>query len=174
MIIGVISDSHDNIYALRNVLRSLVEKGVEEIIHLGDIISPFTVKLMYELLRDSKIPVTAIKGNNDGDIHLLTSLFNKYEWVFKTEPSVITIENRKLLILHGFDGADFTDGVSHALATSLDVDAVLYGHTHRPVLKQIDGKLILNPGEVCGYLTGMITYSTLDLSTMKAEIFEYK
>lgn len=173
MIIGVISDSHDNIHALRNVLKSLIEIGVEQIIHLGDIISPFTVKLMYEILVDKKIPVIAVKGNNDGDLYLLTNLFNQYGWVFRTEPFTISIKGRRLLLIHGFDGPEFTDEIVHVLATSPGIDAVLYGHTHKPILKYISNKLILNPGETCGYLTGRVTYAALDLNTMKAEIFEY-
>ncbi|MEM1740896.1 MAG: metallophosphoesterase [Desulfurococcaceae archaeon] len=168
MIIGVISDSHDNIYALKKVIERLLKHGVKSVIHLGDIISPFSVKLLKDELKE--IPVIAVRGNNDGDIYQLTAMFTRYGWVFKPDPGIIEIDQRKILLLHGYGGTNDTLTFVNSLAKSLNVDFVLYGHTHKPVIEEINGKIILNPGEVCGYLTGKTSYAILDLEKNKAEI----
>jgi len=169
MVIGVISDSHDNIHALKRVLIRLVEHGVSVVFHLGDIISPFTVKLAKEVLGDVKL--VAVKGNNDGDVYQLSALFAQYGWVFKPEPSIVELDGRKVLILHGYSGVNETLLMVNALARSLDVELILYGHTHRVAVDRVNGKLVLNPGEVCGYLTGKVSYAIPDLDKLRAEVF---
>jgi putative phosphoesterase len=72
--------------------------------------------------------------------------------------------------MHGYSGVENTVRLAKALIGSLDVDAVLYGHTHEFVVEKINGKLLLNPGEVCGYLTNKSTYALLDIDSLKAEI----
>lgn len=168
MLVGVISDSHDHIKALQDTIKALLQHRVELVIHLGDIISPFVVKQLKESLRD--IPLIAVKGNNDGDVYQLTRLFSSYGWMFYSEPTIVELKNRRLLIMHGYGGVEQTETLARGLLNSLDVNAVLFGHTHRVVIEKRNGKLLLNPGEVCGYLTGEKSYALLDIDTMGAEI----
>lgn len=168
MLIGVISDSHDNIYALRKALNLLVDQGVELVIHLGDIVSPFTVKLMKDILRD--IDVIVVKGNNDGDLIQLNNLFTKYKWILKLEPGLIEVDNRKLYLLHGYGSVEETIESVNKLVESVKTDIILYGHTHRYSLEEVNGKLVVNPGEICGYLTGTVSFATIDLKTLKTNI----
>ncbi|MEM4762919.1 MAG: YfcE family phosphodiesterase, partial [Desulfurococcaceae archaeon] len=88
----------------------------------------------------------------------------------KPDPGIIEIDQRKILLLHGYGGTNDTLTFVNSLAKSLNVDFVLYGHTHKPAIEEINGKIILNPGEVCGYLTGRTSYAILDLEKNKAEI----
>lgn len=168
MIIGVISDSHDNVHALQDVLKKLIEHRVEMIIHLGDIISPFTVKLIKDVV--GQIPVMAVRGNNDGDVYQLTTLFNRFGWTFLPEPSIIEVFGRRLLLLHGYGSVEDTRRIVYALARSVDVNAIFYGHTHLIDFERLNGKLVLNPGEVCGYLTERRSYALVDLRTLKSEV----
>lgn len=172
MIIGVISDSHDNLYALEQTLQRLLEHRVELVVHLGDIISPFTARFMKKVLGDTK--VLAVKGNNDGDLYQLLTLFTQYGWVLKVEPSVVELYGRKVLLLHGYGNVDETLSFVNAFIRSLEIDVVLYGHTHHASVKNINGKLVLNPGEVCGYLSGNVSYAIVDLKSLKAEIIFLK
>jgi hypothetical protein len=50
-------------------------------------------------------------------------------------------------------------------------DVVVRGHTHRAEIVK-SGALIVNPGEVCGYLTGKQTVALLDVPSLRAEIVE--
>jgi predicted phosphodiesterase len=70
MQIGIISDTHDH---HRNVIRAVEifnERGVEYVLHAGDIVAPFTAKPFAEL-RDAKF--IAVFGNNDGEKLFLKS-----------------------------------------------------------------------------------------------------
>ncbi|WP_342788379.1 metallophosphoesterase [Desulfurococcus sp.] len=170
MIIGVLSDTHDNIHATRRILRRLSNHNVELIIHLGDIVSPFTLKAVREEIGNIKLII--VKGNNDGDVYLLNKLSSSYGWMFYSEPTILEIEGRRIFIMHGYGDASTTEKIVDALAKSIDTDILLYGHTHIARSKHINGKLVLNPGEACGYITGRHTYGIIDITTLNTEIFE--
>jgi len=169
LLLGVVSDTHDNIFSTERIVRELLDHGVNAIIHLGDIVSPFTVKMMKNLVGDVK--VIAVKGNNDGDVYLLTTLFRNYGWFFSQEPLIYEIDGRRLFLLHGMSDASFTVEVARALAKSLRVDAVLYGHTHQPHQENVNGVVLFNPGEGCGYLTGKVSYGVVDTASMETKIY---
>ncbi len=59
-----------------------------------------------------------------------------------------------------------------ALAESGKFDIILSGHTHNMVNRKENGVLIINPGELCGYLTNKSTFAIIDTETMNAEIIE--
>ena len=59
-----------------------------------------------------------------------------------------------------------------ALANSGKFDIILSGHTHTMVNKKHNDVLIVNPGELCGYLTNKPTFAIIDTDTMNAEIVE--
>lgn len=166
--IGVISDSHDNIGNLREVLINLRDEKIDLLIHLGDIISPFTLRIIRELLGDTRVII--VRGNNDGDIYQLTNLSMKYNWVFRSEPGIVDVNGRRAFIMHGYGSIDETTSLVNALKYSMDVDLILYGHTHRYHVEKLVDKLVLNPGEVCGYLTNKATYALIDLDSMRADI----
>jgi putative phosphoesterase len=170
LIIGVLSDTHDNLPNLRKVLGEFNELGVKTVIHLGDFISPFTVRLMREELKNAR--VIGILGNNDGDILQLTKLFAEAGWELYSGVKTIELSGRRIALLHGYGSVSETESLARNLARSLDVDAVLFGHTHRPLVEKTGGRLILNPGEACGYLTNKATFAIVDLSTLEVSILE--
>ena len=60
--IGIISDTHDNVPNILNALEVFKKKKVSFVLHLGDIIAPATVKYF------SGLNIKFIKGNCDGDV----------------------------------------------------------------------------------------------------------
>jgi len=59
------------------------------------------------------------------------------------------------------------------LAESGKFDVVVYGHTHNAdIRKASSGCLIINPGEVCGWLTGKPTVAILNTETMEVKLME--
>jgi len=42
MIIGIISDTHDNIYLIDEVINQLNKREINLVLHAGDYVSPFT------------------------------------------------------------------------------------------------------------------------------------
>ncbi|MBO3768137.1 MAG: metallophosphoesterase [Thermoproteota archaeon] len=165
MKIGVISDSHDNLPMIRRAVSRLnSEERLEYVFHAGDIISPFAAKEFLSL----KYPVFFTFGNNDGERLMLKDILvssskGKLLWPKIT----IELEKYKIALLHGED-----ESVVEALAKSGIYDVVIYGHWHKVVSRLVNNTLIINPGELCGYLTGKSTLAIVDLETKSAEILE--
>ncbi len=158
MLIGVIADTHDNQPMTRRAIEFFNGKHIDYMIHAGDFTSPFTVKLF----KDLRCRYSGIFGNNDGDKLLLQE---RSEGNIKNAPLVLTLAGKKIVVIHEHH-------IVEALAGSGHFDAVIYGHTHEPVIKKIKNSLLLNPGEVCGWLYGKPTAALLDLEKMEAEIQE--
>jgi putative phosphoesterase len=156
MIAGIISDTHDHLDNLRAALRIFEDRKVEHIIHAGDFSSPFTWRVM----KHFQGGFTGVFGNNDGERVLLKKLYQERIY---TQPYKFTLEGRKVVVMHEPDVVD-------DLAESGHFDLVIYGHTHEPVIKKVNNTLIVNPGEVCGWLYGKPTAAVIDLENMEAEI----
>lgn len=156
MILGIISDTHDHLDNLRKVLDIFTARNVGHIIHAGDYTSPFT----WRVLKQFKGDFTGIFGNNDGERVLLKE---KYKGRIYTQPYTFTLDGRKIVVMHEPDVVD-------ALADSGHFDLVVYGHTHEPVVKRVNDTLVVNPGEVSGWLYGKPTAAVVDLESMRAEI----
>ena len=75
---------------------------------------------------------------------------------------MLTLDNKKIVVVHEHHTVN-------ALADSGHFDVVVYGHTHEPLVKR-NASLLINPGEVCGWLYGKPTAAILDLNKMDAEI----
>lgn len=125
MRIGLISDTHG---LLRNeVLEHFT--GVDLILHAGDV-GPA------EILTDlgTLAPVRAVFGNTDS-----------YE-IRDLAPAQLELElaGWKLLLTHGHElGAPKPETLVKAYPGR---QVIVYGHTHQPLVQQLDGVLVINPG----------------------------
>jgi len=102
----VISDTHDNLEAVDSLLQCIKKKKIpyDLVVHLGDIISPFTLR---KLVNDFEGRLIAIFGNNDGDRSLLKSILPDI-----TDPPVEKdLDGKLVLLLHGFKSSDMTEFV---------------------------------------------------------------
>ena len=123
MKIGVISDTH-------GLLRPEVApalRGVERILHLGDVGRPSVLHALEQIA-----PVTAIRGNVDregpcGEL---------------PETEVVLIADRYVYMLHDLK-------TLHLDPAAGRFAAVLFGHTHVPNYDRRKGVLYFNPGS-CG------------------------
>ena len=160
MIVGIISDTHDNLDNLAKAVEIFHSRNVEHIIHAGDYTSPFT----WRILKHFKGDFTGIFGNNDGEKVLLKKLSKDR---IHTQPYIFSLHERKIVVMHEPDVVD-------ALADSGHFDLVVFGHTHEPVIKMVNKTLVVNPGEVCGWLYKKPTVAIVNLVNMEAEIIEIK
>jgi len=158
MLIGIISDTHDNMPALHRAVEILTLQRVEHVIHAGDFCSPFT----FRALKHLKCGFTAIYGNNDGERVLLQQLSNSR--IF-TQPHIIELAGKKIVLMHEHQVVD-------ALADSSHFDLIVYGHTHTADIRKKGNTLIVNPGELSGWLYGKSTMAIADLSSLSAELIE--
>jgi uncharacterized protein len=136
MKIGVVSDTHLPRFgrelprALRDGLR---DERVEQILHLGDMTDPMVPGLFERIA-----PFDGVAGNNDG--RELEQRFGRRR--------IVEAGGKRFGLVHGDQGlARTTPERARNSFDSGDVDAILFGHSHMPLLERSpDGRLLLNPG----------------------------
>jgi hypothetical protein len=160
MKVGIISDTHDNLDAIKKAVEFFNYEKVELVLHAGDYIAPFTAKIFSEL----GVEIIGIYGNNDGEKLGLRKAYERIAEIHDYAHEV-KIDKKKLLITHYPDTVDALLGY---------YDVVIYGHTHKVDYRKKNGKIILNPGECCGYLSGRKTVAILDTERMEVVIKELK
>ena len=156
MLIGVMSDTHDRLPTIDAGLALFSERKVEAVIHAGDFVAPFAVR---RLLRHSG-PLHVVYGNNDGERSGLLELMPQVQ----DGPLFVELGGRNILIHHFIDWCKQDDIES--------ADIIITGHTHEVVNRFDRGKLFLNPGECCGWVTGRCTVAVLDIDGPSAEVCE--
>lgn len=125
MKIGIISDTH-------GLLRAQVFDvfaGVEHILHAGDV---GDADILTEL--EAIAPVTAVWGNVDG-----MDLRGRVPEVARLELGGV-----RIAMLHGMQLGSPTP--EKAAAAHPDTGLVIFGHSHRPLVRQVGTVLAVNPG----------------------------
>lgn len=146
--IGVIADTHIP-QRLKRLPPSLPAalRGVDLILHAGDLNKP---RVLDEL--SAIAPALAVRGNAD--------LFGSG----LPARRIVEIGGRRIGLTHGHGGwlhylwrkwldvfeynVDIYTRAAYAAFKNDRVDAVVFGHTHRPCQGRIDGVLMFNPGPV--------------------------
>jgi uncharacterized protein len=144
------SDSHDNLRAIKNAVNFFNEEQVDLVFHAGDLISPFTAQEFRKL----EAPFIAIFGNNDGERDGLKEAYK--DICYLNDFQEITVDKRQMAIIHGTNQA-----LVESLSCCRKYDVVIRGHTHQVGIENKDS-LVINPGETCGYLTGDKTVVLLE------------
>jgi len=155
--VAVVSDTHDNLPKVEEFIKRVNSQGVELVIHCGDFVSPFTVKLLVSELRCDFIGVF---GNNDGET---AGLLKVSGGVIEKPPVAKLIGGSRFAVMH-------EPLFIESLAKSGDFDYVIYGHTHQVDVRVVNGCQVVNPGELCGYLTGRSSFAILELAQSTVEI----
>jgi len=159
MKLGVISDSHDNLDAIALALNVFEKEDVEAILHAGDITSPFTARA----LGNAGKKVYAVFGNCDGEKLGLKQAFSEIGGEICEDLIDYEFDGRSIFMTH-------KDSIAIPVSASGHFDIVIYGHTHRHVVKKVKDKLLLNPGELSGWVTHQKTLAILDLDKLDAKI----
>ncbi len=161
MLIGILSDSHDNVPYLNKAVEIFNQRQVRLVLHAGDFVSGFTSKPFSNL----KCKFRGVFGNNDGDKLFLKDKFKNigeiYEGIYED-----VIDDKRIILFH-------RETLVEELAQSGKYDIIIYGHTHKVDLRE-GNPFIINPGECGGWITGKSTIAVLDTEKMKAEIIELK
>jgi len=169
LLIGVISDTHDNKENILKAVDRLNEKNVDALIHCGDYCSPFVKKWFNNLNNTIKEKFFGVFGNNDGDhVFLRQNLGSICNLVENGYELVLELDGKQIYASHMPK-----EKTLNALINSGVFDIVVSGHTHSVIQKKHNnGVLQVNPGECCGYLTGNATFAIINTKTMEAEIID--
>jgi putative phosphoesterase len=148
MLIAVVSDSHDALPAIDKALVAIREAQPDLILHAGDIISPFAAKRFAE----TGIPIRAVFGNNDGE---KAGLHRVIPGICEP-PLLVEADGLRLVVVHSLDQLPESMG---------GIDVVVSGHTHKVAVTTENRITFINPGELCGYLSGRCTFGFIDTGT---------
>lgn len=153
MLIGIVSDTHDNMANFKKALEWLKEEGAGLVLHCGDIQSQETIGEAGKIFSQVKF----VRGNADFDLPEIP------DW------QEIEAGGKKIAFVH-------FPAEAKNLAQSGKYDLVFYGHTHRPCLARQslgDGGagecLLINPGELAGQFNKP-TFALYDTDTGKLEL----
>jgi putative phosphoesterase len=98
MLIGAISDTHDNLPLIEKAVQALNEQKVGLVLHAGDYVAGFVVPKLAKL----NCPLIGVFGNNDGDHELLKKRFSETaNCTIHDRFTQITIESYRIALLHG-------------------------------------------------------------------------
>jgi putative phosphoesterase len=169
MKIAVISDTHDHKDNILKVVSIINERNVDAVIHCGDFIAPFVRRWFNELKDSIKKNFYGVFGNNDGEkLYLKQNLGQICEFAQNGNELILELGGKKIFASHMPRNETIK-----ALSNSGNFDIILSGHTHYLSNEKLDnGILVVNPGEVCGYLTGKATFAIIDTDKMESEIIE--
>jgi putative phosphoesterase len=160
MLIGAMSDTHDRLDAVNKAIRFFNSQEVTDVLHAGDLVSPFVVPLFSRL----KAKLHFVWGNNEGDHDFIKVRLADIGVEPLGDFALLQLGGKKIALLHGTH-----EELVDSLVKSGAYDMVVRGHNHRAEI--IEGQtLVVNPGEVCGYLTGRQTVALIDLDKMQAQI----
>ncbi len=142
-----VADTHDNLNAISDMIEALKKERFEFIVHAGDIVAPFSMKALAKI--DKKFYIAF--GNNDGERRILTKIADDNGWVIGD-----IVEFPGGVVYHG------TDGRIVEILKRTDHKYLVLGHTHEAKVERMGEKVLINPGEVCGYLTGRRTFAIVE------------
>jgi uncharacterized protein len=151
MKIGVISDTHGLLRP--QVLTTLREAKVEQILHAGDIGTEEVLSALQTVA-----PTTAVRGNTDHQPWSATM----------PRDHLVEIAGRTLYLIHELARIALDPAAAR-------VDVVVFGHTHEPLLEQRGDVLYLNPGSAGpGRFSLPVTLAllTLDQREVSARLVE--
>jgi len=158
MLLGIISDSHENMPLIKKAVELLNERNADLVLHAGDLISPISAKEFEKL----KCRMVAVFGNNDGEKKMWRERIKNFGEIHDA-PFKLVAGGKKILLMHSPDDLK-------KLAESQKYDVIIYGHTHKPDIHSFGKTLVVNPGELGGWLYGKSTMGLLNIPELKAEI----
>jgi len=160
MLIGLMSDTHNNrsnMRYARDILRTL---GIKTLLHAGDLISA-------ELLEELKeFSVFLSFGNGDDPLMISSKAKRVSERFVCDEMLDLSLAGKRIFMIHG----DHRTEQEKRIASG-DYDFVLHGHTHRFRDERIGSTRVINPGALGGRFVGERSFATLDL--VKNELQRY-
>ena len=132
MRVGVISDTHIKTDEELNLLREISHrhfKDVDIIFHAGDIVDLRALEVLRRVTR-----TVAVRGNMD---------FPETKRVLP-EKTVVEVGGCKIGLMHGRGPAT---GLPERVRKEFEnVDSIVFGHSHEPFNRDVDGVLLFNPG----------------------------
>lgn len=157
MQIAILSDIHDHLPNLHRAL-ALVE-DCDALLCCGDLCSPFVMRALAE---GFPRPIHLVFGNNDGDRFRIARQAQPFPHAtLHGEYAELVFDGKSIALQH-------FDDIGRALAAGGQFDLVCFGHNHQFEITQVGRTLLVNPGELLGYLSGESSFVRYDTVTATA------
>lgn len=163
MILGILSDTHDQWRRTANAIRLLQQVGAESFVHCGDVGGPEVLEQL------AGLPVCIVRGNTDSpDAQLEAYAATLGLVVGLPTPQRLEIGGRSIVVIHGheprFSGLISRWPEGECLRAELGTcDYILHGHTHVPRDVRIGLVRVINPGGL--FRASTYTVATLDVAS---------
>lgn len=158
MRVGVVSDTHNNLANVREIVALFNRAGVERVVHTGDITKGATLDLFGRLA----VPLYGVFGNNDVERDGLQASVRAHGFCFCEPPLELNWQGRRIVVVH--DPLDLPgDGY----------DLALHGHTHMHRCERRGQALIFNPGECAGHMKGYNAVGVVELETLNTSLLRF-
>lgn len=152
MLLGIISDTHDQLKRTQRAVTQLIDSGCESLIHCGDLIRP-------EIIRQcSRLPLHFVFGNNDADmVPELNAVAGETGSNCLAWGGVIDLGGKRIGITHGHSKVDLRRVQAFA------PEYLLTGHSHVKADYAEGAIRRINPGAL--HRADEFTVAVLDLET---------
>ena len=157
MLVGVVSDTHNNVKNIGKIINIFNKEEVDLVIHTGDISNAEALRLFSDL----NCHMLGTFGNNDRPEIGLKEVCKDLKFNFNEPPVSLTLQEKKIAIFHEPELIDAYIKDHKAL------DLVLHGHTHRYRKEIIKGTIYFNPGESAGLLEGKNAIGLINMDDLK-------
>jgi uncharacterized protein len=162
MLLGIISDTHDQMYRTQLAMDLLRKAGAEALIHCGDLIEPQLLTLC--TIR----PFYFCFGNNDADVVPALRSFagslcaTCLEW-----GDLVELGGKRIAVTHGHMGTDVRR------LRSMKPDYFLSGHSHVPMDLREGTCRFINPGALhraVEYTVALLNLETDELRLLRIPV----
>ena len=159
MRIGIFADSHDHLDNIRRAVTVFNQRDCEMVIFAGDLVSTIAIPP----LRRLNCPLVGCFGDNEGNrigvfsgISMVGQMADPPFGIRTPDGTRILVTHQRELVLGQLEGSD----------------VVVFGHTHRAVIRSDSNeRLFINPGETGGWTYRKPSVALLDTATLHADIF---
>lgn len=151
MLVGILSDTHDQVERTRAAVKLLMAEGATALIHCGDLTGPDVV---YECCH---APSYFVFGNCDLDRKSLQEAIATINGTCLNRGGIITLDGRKIAVTHGDSESELNRLIQ------LEPDYLLTGHTHRAADARQGTIRRINPGAL--HRASQWTVALLDLAS---------
>jgi len=165
--IGLLSDSHGRAARTARAVRLLIGRGVDHIIHLGDVGSVEVIDAMVEQVDDAgnlTPPVHLVFGNCDWDAESLARYARSLGIDVEHPVGRLEIDGRVIIYQHGH----MAGAMDQALAEQ--VDYLCHGHSHRQRDERSGSTRVVNPGAL--FRAADYTVAILDVAADRLEFLD--
>ena len=141
----IASDIHGSALYCRELMEAWKREAADRMLILGDILyhgprnplpQDYNPQVVIKLLNSVKDKIIAVRGNCDSEVDQMV-----LEFPIMADYNIIPFKHRKIMASHGHIYDENKLPISLAQG-----DVFIFGHIHVPVLKQLEGIYILNPG----------------------------